>query len=150
MSSSNYIESIHMQILHLNKNYFHSKEESTADLTNNLTNNLKSPETQIKIDKNKVIKKILVEEALDKSLFEESNPTKTLNSKERRDANGIPINKNKKHKVTFIDKISKKTPLVTIQNIESYKRYNLLTNFNVNESLLFKEKSTCNCSCIMF
>ena len=71
MSSSNYIESIHMQILHLNKNYFHSKEESTADLTNNLTNNLKSQETQIKIDKNKVIKKILVEEALDKSLFEE-------------------------------------------------------------------------------
>jgi len=156
MSSSEYISNIHMEILHLNKNFFTNEENTTLDNINlgnkafHSRSNSHNSNSMIKLyqnqksqfDKNKVKKNILKQEALNKS-SDEINKNEV---KLRFDARGNPIDKNKKQRVTFKDRISKKEPLVSIETIESYKEYNLLTNFNINENIL-KERSKCKCTC---
>jgi hypothetical protein len=146
--TSDFIKSIHIQILNLNKNYYN--ENSTVDLTNsNLINSnsllkLKPKKNNNFQSKYQIKKRILKEEVLNESI-NDSKPIKKING-ERLDAKGIPINKNKKHKITFIDEIDNKTPLVEVQRIESFKQYNSLNSYHINEQM-FNGKSHCNCSC---
>jgi hypothetical protein len=147
MTTNDYISSLHIEILHLNKNYFNktNEENTTTDITNNgkirSKSNTINDKKKIIIERNNVKRKILDEDVLDKTIDDQITKNET---KLRLDAHGIPIDKNKKHKVTFIDKIHNKKPLVTIEKIESYKKYNILTNFHVNENL-YRER--CNCTC---
>ena len=147
MTTNDFISSMHIEILHLNKNYFNkiNEQNTTSDITNydkirSKSNTIHDRENS-KIERNIVKKKILDGNALDKSLDDEVTKNET---KLRLDAHGNPIDKNKKQRVTFIDKIHKKTPLVTIEKVESYKQYNILTHFHVSENL-YKER--CNCTC---
>ena len=144
--TSDFIKSIHIQILNLNQNYYN--ENSTVDLTNsNLINSnslLKPKKNNNFQSKYQIKKRILKEEVLNESI-NDSKPIKKING-ERLDANGIPINKNKKHKITFIDEIDNKTPLVEVQRIESFKQYNSLNSYHINEQMI-NGKSHCNCSC---
>jgi hypothetical protein len=145
--TSDYIQEMHIDILHLNKNFFHQHEEnSTVDITN--IANINSSKSKKNINQRQDIKKKIFENEKLEYSFDESTKPKNLISKEnqRLDAFGNPINKKKKQKVTFIDVIDRQKPLISITPIESYKQYNLLTNFHVNEDL-FKEKSNCTCCC---
>ena len=150
--TSDYIQEMHIDILNLNKNFFRQKEEnSTVDITN--IANLNNPQSKKNINQNNInqrhelMKKILQNERLDDSI-EENTKTKNIIPKDnqRLDAYGNPINKQKKQKVTFADMTYNQKPLISVTPIESYKEYNLLTNYRVNEDL-FKENSTCSCSC---
>ena len=116
------------------------------DITN--IANINSSKSKKNINQRQDIKKKIFENEKLEYSFDESTKPKNLISKEnqRLDAFGNPINKKKKQKVTFIDVIDRQKPLISITPIESYKQYNLLTNFHVNEDL-FKENSTCSCSC---
>ena len=147
MTTNDFISSMHIEILRLNKNYFNkiNEQNTTSDITNydkirSKSNNINDRENS-KIERNIVKKKILDGNALDKSIDDEVTKNET---KLRLDAHGNPIDKNKKQRVTFIDKIHKKTPLVTIEKVESYKQYNILTHFHISENL-YKER--CNCTC---
>ena len=93
------------------------------------------------------MKKILENDIFDDSIDENIQKKVIITKdKQRMDAYGQPINKKKKQRVTFIDMIDHQKPLISVTPIESYKEYNLLTNYRVNEDL-FKENSTCSCSC---
>ena len=93
------------------------------------------------------MKKILENERLDDSIVENTKIKNIIpKDNQRLDVYGNPINKKKKQKVTFADMINNQKPLISVTPIESYKEYNLLTNYRVNEDL-FKENSTCSCSC---
>ena len=146
MTTNDYISSLHIEILHLNKNYFNKTNEENTTTDNINYEKIRSKSINIQDERSKreryiVKKKILDKKVLDKSLDDQITKNET---KLRLDAHGIPIDKNKKHRVTFIDKIHNKKPLVTIEKIESYKKYNILTNFHVNENL-YRER--CNCTC---
>ena len=137
---------MHIEILNLNKNYFNKTNEDNTTTDNLNYEKIRSKSINIQDERSKreryiVKKKILDKKVLDKSLDDEVTKNDT---KLRLDAHGNPIDKNKKQRVTFIDKIHKKTPLVTIEKVESYKQYNILTHFHVSENL-YKER--CNCTC---
>ena len=150
--TSDFIQEMHIDILNLNKNFFRQQEEySTVDITN--IANLNYPQSKKNINqkninqRHEIMKKILENERLDDSIVENTK-IKNIIPKDiqRLDVYGNPINKKKKQKVTFADMINNQKPLISVTPIESYKEYNLLTNYRVNEDL-FKENSTCSCSC---
>ena len=150
--TSDYIQEMHIDILNLNNNFFRQQEEySTVDITN--IANLNYPQSKKNINqkninqRHEIMKKILENERLDDSIVENTK-IKNIIPKDiqRLDVYGNPINKKKKQKVTFADMINNQKPLISVTPIESYKEYNLLTNYRVNEDL-FKENSTCSCSC---
>ena len=146
MTTNDFISSMHIEILHLNKNYFNKTNEENTTTDNINYEKIRSKSINIqdersKRERNIVKKKILDKKVLDKSLDDEVTKNDT---KLRLDAHGNPIDKNKKQRVTFIDKINKKAPLATIENVESYKEYNILTHFHVGENL---NQEKCNCSC---
>jgi hypothetical protein len=108
----------------------------------------KSPQFDIKIErknKNKHSKEpssIKREKANNENNIINTEITK-INSEVlvRKDFYGTVITKgNKKHKVTFIDKISNKY-FCNISDIECFKEL---------EAISGKEKATCNCSCLIF
>ena len=145
--TSDYIQEMHIDILNLNKNFFRQQEEySTVDITN--IANLNYPQSKKNISqRHEIMKKILENERLDDSIVENTKIKNIIpKDNQRLDVYGNPINKKKKQKVTFADMINNQKPLISVTPIESYKEYNLLTNYRVNEDL-FKENSTCSCSC---
>ncbi len=150
--TSDYIQEMHIDILNLNKNFFRQQEEySTVDITN--IANLNYPQSKKNINqkninqRHEIMKKILENERLDDSIVENTKIKNIIpKDNQRLDVYGNPINKKKKQKVTFADMINNQKPLISVTPIESYKEYNLLTNYRVNEDL-FKENSTCSCSC---
>ena len=112
-----------------------------------------TPSTQ-----NETIKPSLSEQRislLEKKLEEQSNQINELNSstrptsfqkmKYRKDAKGNLILKKKmaikrtKHHVYFMDDINKKKPLVTTIEIESYKKYNLEGDEEIQEETVKEE-----------
>ena len=145
--TSDYIKEMHIDILHLNKNYFRQQEEnSTVDITN--IANLNNPKSKKNISqRHEIMKKILENDIFDDSIDENTQKKVIITKdKQRMDAYGQPINKKKKQRVTFIDMIDHQKPLISVTPIESYKEYNYLSNYHVNEDL-FKEKNKCTCSC---
>ena len=97
--TSDYIQEMHIDILHLNKNFFHQHEEnSTVDITN--IANINSSKSKKNINQRQDIKKKIFENEKLEYSFDESTKPKNLISKEnqRLDAFGNPINKKKKTK----------------------------------------------------
>ena len=66
----------------------------------------------------------------------------------RKDKNGIEINKNNKKKVhiTFLDKISPNNRISEIIVIQSYKKYNNLSDDNLKDT----NKNNCGVCCSIF
>ena len=78
----------------------------------------------------------------------ESYKPKEKEIKIRKDKNGIEINKNNKKKVhiTFLDKISPNNKITEIIVIQSYKKYNKLSDDNLKDT----DKNNCGVCCSIF
>ena len=78
----------------------------------------------------------------------ESYKPSTKEIKIRRDKNGIEINKVNKKKVhiTFLDKISPNNKITEIIVIQSYKKYNNLSDDNLKDT----DKNNCGVCCSIF
>ena len=78
----------------------------------------------------------------------ESYKPKEKEIKIRKDKNGIEINKNNKKKVhiTFLDKISPNNKITEIIVIQSYKKYNNLSDDNLKDT----DKNNCGVCCSIF
>ena len=78
----------------------------------------------------------------------DSDKPKEKEIKIRKDKNGIEINKNNKKKVhiTFLDKISPNNRISEIIVIQSYKKYNNLSDDNLKDT----NKNNCGVCCSIF
>ena len=78
----------------------------------------------------------------------ESYKPKEKEIKIRKDKDGIEINKNNKKKVhiTFLDKISPNNKITEIIVIQSYKKYNNLSDDNLKDT----DKNNCGVCCSIF
>ena len=123
-------------------------EELPTDHINNTEIKSKSPK-KVRFSMLKMVKKSKYKNMFDtpidltKKIEEEENVT----GRERRDVYGNLINKKNRRKVrvTFSDEIDEEKPLVSVINIESFKKYNYIFGMP-NEDIVNKNLKT-NCQC---
>ena len=124
-------------------------EELPTDHINNTEIKSKSPK-KVRFSMLKMVKKSKYKNMFDtpidltKKIEEEEE---NVTGRERRDVYGNLINKKNRRKVrvTFSDEIDKEKPLVSVINIESFKKYNYIFGMP-NEDIVNKNLKT-NCQC---
>ena len=133
-----------LNIIQINNNISSSTKQIPNNINENISKNKKLSSFKMieKIKYNK--KKLSVFNDFENKKREEE----AMTGRERRDAFGNVIKrKNKKKiKISFVDEINQEQPLVSVIDIESYKKYNLIIGIPKEDNIQHNNVAS-NCQC---